>query len=107
MVSVLREGFCDEMKRIVLDKLLVFFLRGVLFVFCVGLLVFFFVVVMIFLNMFKVCGQDWEVSDILFDDIKFDMEVGGDFNWGMLIDEINDFVGKMICICGYILFSFY
>lgn len=46
------------------------------------------------------------VTDTSFDDIKFEMEVGGDFDRTMLTDSINDLVGKKIRIRGYIRPSF-
>ena len=45
-------------------------------------------------------------EDISFDDIKFDMEKGGDFQRSMLTDRIEGLVGKRIRIRGYILPSF-
>ena len=45
-------------------------------------------------------------EDISFDDIKFEMEKGGDFERSMLGKKIEDLVGQRIRIRGYILPSF-
>lgn len=47
-----------------------------------------------------------DTKDVSFDDIKFEMEVGGDFDRSMLTEDINDLVGKKIRIRGYIRPSF-
>ncbi|MDA7952029.1 MAG: DUF3299 domain-containing protein [Pirellulaceae bacterium] len=46
------------------------------------------------------------VKDISFEDIKFDIEVGGDFKRSMLPKRIEDYVTKKIKIRGYILPGF-
>lgn len=45
-------------------------------------------------------------EDVSFDDIKFEMEKGGDFERTMLTDRIEGLEGKRIRIRGYILPSF-
>lgn len=49
-------------------------------------------------------AQDSEggTKDISFDDLKFDIEVGGEFKRSMLTEEIEGLMGKPIRIRGYI-----
>ncbi len=47
-----------------------------------------------------------EIQDKSFDDLKFDIEVGGEFDRSMLTEDIKNLVGKKIRIRGYMRPSF-
>ncbi len=47
-----------------------------------------------------------EIVDITFDDLKFDIEKGGDFEPSMLTDKIKDLDGRRVRIRGFMLSSF-